>query len=77
MNSTDPTTVIVPFDFGTAAKFDQSIFPLAYYEEDGDFNKGSFLIRATLKEMQTIRDLGIDLNQNQEFVFNTRLRVEA
>jgi hypothetical protein len=77
MASTDPTVAILQINLGTAAAFDQNVFPLAYYEEDGNFSKGSFLIKATLKEMEEINKLGIDLNQNEDFIFNTRLKLEA
>ncbi|KAF8441722.1 hypothetical protein L210DRAFT_2088780 [Boletus edulis BED1] len=78
MGSTDPTTAILPIALGTAAAFDQSVFPLAYYEEDGgNLGKGSFLIRATLEEMEKIKQLGVDLNKNEDFIFNTRLNIEV
>lgn len=78
MGSTDPATVIIPFDLGTAAAFDQNVFPLAYYEDDGDnLSKGSLLIKATLEEMEKIKELGIDLNKNEDFIYRTRLRIEA
>jgi hypothetical protein len=73
----DPTVAILPIDLGTAAAFDQRIFPLAYYECDDNFSKGSFLIKATLEEMAEINQLGIDLNKNINFIFNTRLKLEA
>lgn len=78
MDSTDPTTVIIPLPLGTAAAFDQNVFPLSYYEHGGDnLSKGSFLIKATLEEMEKIKQLGVDLNQNEDFIFNTRLNIEA
>ena len=77
MGSTDPTTAVIPLNLGTAASFDQNIFPLAYYEECDNLSKGSFLIKATLKEMEEIKKLGIDLNNTDDFIFNTRLKVEA
>ena len=78
MASTDPTVAILPIDLGTAAAFDQNVFPLAYYEHGGDkLSKGSFLIRATLQEMEKIRQLGIDLNENEDLIYNTRLKLDA
>lgn len=78
MVSTDPAVAILSIDLGTAAAFDQDDFPLAYYEDGGDnVSKGSLLIRATLQEMEDIRQLGIDLNQNDDFIYNTRLKIEA
>lgn len=77
MSSTNPTTAIVPLDLGTAAAFDQSIFPLAYYESSDNFSKGTFLIKATLDEMAKIQELGTELlNKHQDFIFNTRMKVE-
>ena len=77
MDSTDPATAVIQLDLGTAASFDPNIFPLAYYEECGNLSKGTFLIKATLKEMEEIKKLGIDLNNTDDFIFNTRLKVEA
>lgn len=76
MNSTGPATAILSIDLGTAAAYDQNIFPLAYYEAEGKFEKGVVLIRATLEEMTSIRDLGVDLEGNADFFFNTRLKLE-
>ncbi|KAF8557406.1 hypothetical protein OG21DRAFT_1520484 [Imleria badia] len=70
-------TAIIRLPLGIAAKFDQKVFPVAYYEQDGDLNKGSFLIKVTLEEMENIGQLGIDLNENEDFIYNTRLNVEA
>lgn len=78
MSSTDSTNAILQIDLGTAATFDQNIFPLAYYEDcGGNFSKGCLLIRATLEEMEKIQQLGIDLNENEDFIFDTRLNLEA
>ena len=78
MVSTDPAVAILPIDLGTAAAFDQNVFPLAYYEHGGDkLSKGSFLIRATLQEMEKIKQLGIDLNKNDDFIFSTRVKLET
>lgn len=78
MGSTDPAIAILPINLGTAAAFDQNVFPLAYYEDGGDnISKGSFLIKATLEEMEKIKQLGVDLNKNEDFIFNTRLNLEA
>lgn len=77
MGSEDPAAAIISMDLGTAAAFDQTVFPLAYYEAGDNFAKGTLLIRATLDEMEAIKNLGIDLNKNDDFIFNTRLRVEA
>ena len=75
--STDPAIAIIHIDLGPAAAFDQNVFPLAYYECGDNFSKGSFLIKATLEEMEEIKRLGIDLNKNEDFIFNTRLTIEA
>lgn len=77
MGSTNPATAIIPVDFGIASAFDQNIFPLEYYEPGDNVSKGSLLIKATLEEMAKIAQLGIDLNQNEDFIFDTRLSVEA
>ena len=78
MSSTDPAIAILPIDLGTADAFDRNVFPLAYYEDSGDnFSKGCFLIRATLEEMNKINQLRIDLNKNEDFIFNTRVKLEA
>ena len=66
--------MILPLDLGAAAKFDRSVFPLAYHE---GLNKGSLLLSATLDEMVKIKDLGIDLANNDDFIFNTRIKYEA
>ncbi|KAF8426173.1 hypothetical protein L210DRAFT_3566203 [Boletus edulis BED1] len=79
MGSTDPATAIIPIDLGTVAAFDQDVFPLAYYEGGGDnLSKGTFLIKATLGEVEKIKKLGTELlNNNDDFLFNTRLKVES
>lgn len=69
-------TAIIRLPLGTAAKFDQRVFPLAYYEQGNDLTKGSFLIKSTQEEMEKIRDLGVDLNKNLDFIYNTRLSVQ-
>lgn len=76
MDPTASTTAILPFDLGPAALFDPEIFPRAYYEAGDKFSKGVVLINATLDEMRTIGQLGIDLNRNEEFIFNTRLKLD-
>jgi len=77
MASTDSAVAILPIDLGTAAAFDQNVFPLAYCEDGGDnLSKGNLLIRATLQEMEKIKQLGIDLNQTDDFIFRTRIKVE-
>jgi len=55
---------------------DPSIFPAEYYAEDNNLDKGIILIRATLEEMKKINQLGIDLNKNEGFLFNTRVELE-
>ena len=78
MAPTDPAVAILAIDLGTAAAFDQNDFPLAYYDDGGDnLSKGSLLIKATLQEMEDIKQLGIDLNKNEDFIYNTRLKLEA
>ena len=77
MDSTDSTTVILECDLGDVASFDPLIFPRAYYECEGNLDKGCFLIEATLDEMNAIKELGIDLNKNGNFIYNTRLKLEA
>lgn len=77
MGSTDPTAAILSVDLGTASTFDPDVFPLAYYAAGDNLSKGSILIRATLKEMEAIKQLGIDLNNNGDFIFNTRVTLEA
>lgn len=74
---TDPAAAILPINLGTASAYDQLIFPLAYYAPGDDLSKGSVLIKATLEEMEKIKQLGIDLNQNADFIFDTRLKLEA
>ncbi|KAF8421141.1 hypothetical protein L210DRAFT_3766173 [Boletus edulis BED1] len=76
MSSTNPADAIIPTDLGTAGAFDQSLLPLEYAGQEGDLNKGSFLIRATLEELAKIRELGIDLN-NLDFIFDTRLNYDT
>ncbi|KAG8214206.1 hypothetical protein J3R82DRAFT_10999 [Butyriboletus roseoflavus] len=77
MASTDPAAAILPIDLGAASAYSQRIFPLAYYEPGNNVTKGSILIKATLEEMEKIKELGIDLNKNDDFIFNTRLKLEA
>ena len=77
MSSTDPAAAIIPVDLGAASAYDQRIFPLAYYNQSDNLSKGSVLIKATLDEMKKIKQLGIDLNENEDFIFNTRLKLEA
>jgi hypothetical protein len=78
MAPTDPAVAILAIDLGPAAAFDQNEFPLAYYNDGGDnLSKGGLLIKATLQEMEEIKQLGIDLNNNVDFIYNTRLKLEA
>lgn len=77
MGSTDTTAAILPIDLGAAFAYDPLIFPLAYHVPGNDLTKGSVLIKATLEEMGKIRQLGIDLNKNEDFIFNTRLKLET
>ncbi|KAF8421139.1 hypothetical protein L210DRAFT_598255 [Boletus edulis BED1] len=77
MSPTDSANAIFPIDLGNAAAFDQNVFPLTYYKQEGNLNKGNFLIKATLEEMEKIREQGIDLNKNLDFIYDTRLNVEA
>ena len=76
--SSEATTVILPLDLGAAAKYDQHVFPLAYHDGlGGNVNKGSLLLSATLEEMVKIKELGIDLSNSDEFLFNTRIKYES
>lgn len=79
--SSEPTTVILPLDLGTAAKYDRHVFPLAYHDslggKVGEVGKGSLLLSATLEEMLKIKELGIDLSKSDDFIFNTRIKYEA
>lgn len=77
MGSTDPAGAILPINLGAASVYDQRIFPLAYHVPGNNLTKGSILIRATLEEMEKIKQLGVDLNRNQDFIFDTRLTLEA
>lgn len=77
MTSTYPAAAILQVDLGPASKFDPLVFPLAYYEADDHINKGNILIAATLEEMDLIKRLGIDLNKNVDFIYNTRIELEA
>lgn len=74
MSPTNPVGAICRINLGTAATFDQNDFPLVYYQQD---NKGSFLIRATLDEMEKVRQLGTDLSDNEDFISDTRLNIEG
>ncbi|KAG6375805.1 hypothetical protein JVT61DRAFT_2662 [Boletus reticuloceps] len=74
--SAEPTTIILPLDLGSANKYDQHVFPLAYHG-GSNLNKGSLLLSATLEEMVKIKELGIDLSRNDEFIYNTRIKYEA
>ena len=70
--------MILPLDLGAAAKYDQHVFPLAYHDGlGGNAGKGSLLLAATLEEMVKIKELGIDLSKNDEFLLNTRIKYEA
>ncbi|KAN0084566.1 hypothetical protein V8E55_008070 [Tylopilus felleus] len=76
MDSTGPTTAIIRCNLGTAAAFDQTVFPVGYYEAGSNFGKACFLLEATVDEMATIAQLGIDLNKNDGFIFGTRVKVD-
>ena len=75
MDSTS-SFVFIPIDDGPIAAFDQRVYPDIYYETEGHLNKGVVLIRSSLEEMEKIGALGIDLNQNDEFIYNTRLKIQ-
>jgi hypothetical protein len=73
------TTVIFPLDLGAANKFEESNFPLAYHDGIGIGNtvsKGSLLLSATLDEILKIKELGVDLTSNPQFLLNTKLKYE-
>lgn len=71
------TTVILPLDLGAAGKFEESNFPLAYHRGiNAIVGKGSLLLSATLDEMITIKDLGVDLTSNPQFLLNTKLKYD-
>jgi len=76
--SEESVTVILPFNLGAAAKYDQHVFPLSVHDgPSSDVSKGIILLSATLEEMARIKELGIDLSRSHEFVFNTRVKYEA
>lgn len=72
------TTVILPLDLGAASNFEESNFPLAYHSGpiSNTVNKGSLLLSATLDEILKIKDLGVDLSSNPQFLLNTKLKYE-
>lgn len=72
MGPPDPSNAIIPMNFGIAAAFDQRDFPLAYYLQEGNFNKGRFLMRATLDELKNLWELGIDFEKNEDFKAGTK-----
>ena len=75
MDSTGSTAAVIQYDnLGIAAAFDQSIFPVGYYEADNNFGKGCFLLEATLEEVEKVAQ-DIDLNKNHDFLFDTRIKV--
>lgn len=73
-------TVIFPLDLGAADKFEESNFPLAYHSHDGNsnsaFGRGSLLLSATLDEILKIKELGVDLTSNPQFLLNTKLKYD-
>lgn len=73
----EPTTVILPINLGAASKYEEDIFPLAYYDAGNTITKGSLLLSSTLDEMIKIAEMGIDLNTDQRFHFNARIQYEA
>lgn len=71
------TTVILPLDLGAANKFEESNFPLAYYDGvSGAVSKGSLLLSATLDEMIKIKEMGVDLTSNPQFLLNTHFKYQ-
>ncbi|KAG9308565.1 hypothetical protein JVU11DRAFT_11780 [Chiua virens] len=78
MESKDSTAeyAFTRLDLGTTDDYDQHDFPFAYYEAKDDFGRGCALIKATLDEMKEIRQLGIDLNENEDFIYNTRVGLD-
>ncbi|KAF8442131.1 hypothetical protein L210DRAFT_3644292 [Boletus edulis BED1] len=71
------TTVILPIGLGAANKFEAGNFPLA--KHDGISNiasKGGLLLSATLDEMIRIKELGVDLSSNPQFLLNTKLKYD-
>ena len=76
MDSTGPTAAIIRCNLGTAAAFDQTVFPVGYYEAGSNFGKACFLLEATVDQMAKIAQLGIDLNKNDDFIFGTRVNID-
>lgn len=69
--------MIVPLDLGAASKYEEDIFPRAYYNAGDPIKKGSILLSSTLDEMIKIAEMGIDLNTDKRFHFNARVEYEA
>lgn len=69
--------MIVPVNLGAASKYEEDIFPLAYYDAGDPIRKGSLLLSATLDEMIKIAEMDIDLNTDKGFHFNARVQYEA
>ncbi|KAG9318987.1 hypothetical protein JVU11DRAFT_1103 [Chiua virens] len=77
MSPLEAITVILPLDLGSANEFEESNFPLAYHDGISDIvNKGSLLLSSTLDEMIKIKEMGVDLSSNPEFLLNTGLKYE-
>lgn len=77
MAPSSSTTVILPLDLGAANKFEENVFPLAYHDGVSNIvNKGSLLLSATLDEMLKIKEMGVDLSSNPQFLLNTKLKYE-
>ncbi|KAG9310554.1 hypothetical protein JVU11DRAFT_9104 [Chiua virens] len=75
MSPPGATTVILPIDLGSASKFEESYFPVAYHDAiDSAINKGSLLLSSTLDEIIKIKEMGVDLSSNPQFLRNTRLK---
>jgi hypothetical protein len=66
MASTDPTVAILQSTSALLPRLTKMFFLLRIMNDGGDnLSKGSFLIKATLKEMEEIKQLGIDLNKTR------------
>ena len=68
--------MIVPVNLGAASKYEEDIFPLSYHIAGNAISKGSFLLSATLEEMRKIAQIGVDLNTDKRFHYNTRVEYE-
>lgn len=77
MASSESTTVILPLDLGAANKFENNDFPLASHDGVSSIvSKGSLLLSATLDEVIKIKEMGVDLTSNPQFLLNTKLKYE-